>query len=122
MAVAYFLLSSTRLSIRLGVLLAAMPVAVLTNALRIVCTAVLHEASVHALTRRLVHDLTGLLMVAVAWLAYWMLGMMATALVSWWERDRRQFARWSPALPAFMILLACALFFWHHRQKGSNSG
>jgi exosortase len=119
MAVAYFLLSSTRLSIRLGVLLAAMPVAVLTNALRIVCTAVLHEASVHALTRRLVHDLTGLLMVAVAWLAYWMLGMMATALVSWWERDRRQFARWSPALPAFMILLACALFFWHHRQKSA---
>jgi exosortase len=73
MSVAFYWLSDSPRTIRGTIVLLAAPVAVLTNILRIVGTAWLLRSTDETVVRSIVHDATGLAMVAVAFGFFWAL-------------------------------------------------
>jgi exosortase len=87
LAYIYLVFASATVWTRLGILASILPIAIFSNCLRIVGTALLHRATTSGTAREFFHDASGLLMIPVA------AGCFACVVWYW----RRVFVRVEPA-------------------------
>ena len=117
MATAFIFLASKDRATSTALFLAAAPIAIFANIIRIVITTMLVQHASTDLARRFAHDFAGLLMVGVVFGSF----MLLLSVVQYGERsyrdNRDRFVRWLPVWPVGLAAAIIVAVVWHHRQQ-----